>query len=330
MTIWLIDNWLHISVPLLAFAAVLILGFFARRNINKYLKRHEQTWVVDTFVETLWRPFLLWFLMLGTYVAIEVSIFSQTIKRLTNEGLASIFVFSLVWTFIILSERLIRSYLSKTKTLQSLIPVASNSARIIVLITGILVVLEIWGVPTIPIIFLLCGCIFITGIAFRNTLSNLLAGLEIVYSEHVKVGHLVRLESGDMGHITQISWTQTIIQNDQGDLIIIPNSKLMVNGITNYGAVITPNIDNSVQKDKAFGPEGSIAKLSERETQVLGSIGSGATNREIAEKLFISECTVKSHMRSILNKLNLSNRQQAAVCAQREGLITERDSTGTD
>jgi DNA-binding NarL/FixJ family response regulator len=58
---------------------------------------------------------------------------------------------------------------------------------------------------------------------------------------------------------------------------------------------------------------------------VLALIGTGATNREIAEKLIISEHTVKSHLRSILNKLDIRNRQQAAAYAEREGLVAAPD-----
>lgn len=70
--------------------------------------------------------------------------------------------------------------------------------------------------------------------------------------------------------------------------------------------------------------------LSEREREVLGHIGNGSTNRQIARKLFISEHTVKVHVRSILNKLNLQNRQQAAVYASEEGLITPLNSENSE
>lgn len=65
--------------------------------------------------------------------------------------------------------------------------------------------------------------------------------------------------------------------------------------------------------------------LSDREREVLGLVGRGATNREIAGKLIISEHTVKVHLRTILNKLNLQNRQQAAAYAAKEGLLKESE-----
>ena len=62
-------------------------------------------------------------------------------------------------------------------------------------------------------------------------------------------------------------------------------------------------------------------RLSDREREVLSHVGDGLSNRQIARQLYISEHTVKVHVRSILNKLNFQNRQQAAVYAAGEGLI---------
>jgi|GEM_PF-299894 len=64
-----------------------------------------------------------------------------------------------------------------------------------------------------------------------------------------------------------------------------------------------------------------IDALTEREKDVLRLVARGATNRDIAEELVITENTVKVHLRNILDKLQLRNRQQAAAYAVQEGLI---------
>jgi DNA-binding NarL/FixJ family response regulator len=60
---------------------------------------------------------------------------------------------------------------------------------------------------------------------------------------------------------------------------------------------------------------------SERETEILRLLVKGATNKEIAETLFIAENTAKVHIKNILEKLGLRNRQQAAAYAVQEGLV---------
>ena len=62
-------------------------------------------------------------------------------------------------------------------------------------------------------------------------------------------------------------------------------------------------------------------KLTPRELEILRALGRGATNQEIAEELFISPHTVKIHVRRILAKMGLRNRQQAAAYAAAEGLL---------
>ncbi|MEO0012256.1 MAG: hypothetical protein RLZZ535_645 [Cyanobacteriota bacterium] len=66
----------------------------------------------------------------------------------------------------------------------------------------------------------------------------------------------------------------------------------------------------------------SLQALSPREKEVLSLIAQGANNKEIAQKLYIAERTVKAHVTSILSQLNLRDRTQAAILAtQYRGLL---------
>ncbi|WP_199430764.1 response regulator [Qaidamihabitans albus] len=62
-----------------------------------------------------------------------------------------------------------------------------------------------------------------------------------------------------------------------------------------------------------------LAGLSERERDVLDLIGQGMSNREIAERLFLAEKTVKNHVTSLLGKLGMQRRTQAAAWVARRG-----------
>ena len=61
--------------------------------------------------------------------------------------------------------------------------------------------------------------------------------------------------------------------------------------------------------------------LTAREYEVLNCLAKGATNKELAEELFISEKTVKSHLNSIFRKLNVSRRLEAILYAIKKGLV---------
>ena len=60
-----------------------------------------------------------------------------------------------------------------------------------------------------------------------------------------------------------------------------------------------------------------LARLSDREREILGLVAEGLTNRQIGERLFLAEKTVKNYVSSILAKLGLERRTQAAVLASR-------------
>jgi DNA-binding NarL/FixJ family response regulator len=64
--------------------------------------------------------------------------------------------------------------------------------------------------------------------------------------------------------------------------------------------------------------------LTTRETEVLGLVAGGATNKEIAGTLGLSPSTVKNHLQNILGKLHLQNRVQAAAYALRQGLTPNK------
>lgn len=68
-------------------------------------------------------------------------------------------------------------------------------------------------------------------------------------------------------------------------------------------------------------PSLKTTDLTSREIDVLRLIAQGTTNREIAEKLVISEGTVKNHITNILSRLGLRDRTQAAIYARENGLL---------
>ncbi len=68
-------------------------------------------------------------------------------------------------------------------------------------------------------------------------------------------------------------------------------------------------------------------RLTTRELDVLRQVARGLSNREVADTLFISENTVKNHVRNILEKLHLHTRMEAVMYAMRERLFDVRDAT---
>ncbi|MEU8269982.1 response regulator transcription factor [Sphaerisporangium sp. NPDC049002] len=82
--------------------------------------------------------------------------------------------------------------------------------------------------------------------------------------------------------------------------------------------VLSPSVAG-VMTNRAHAPEQRT--LSRREFEVLGLIARGATNREVAAKLFITEATVKTHLLHIFAKLEVNDRAAAVAAAYETGLL---------
>lgn len=91
-------------------------------------------------------------------------------------------------------------------------------------------------------------------------------------------------------------------------------------------AIIAPSITKRLITEFASRPQSAepegLKDLTEREVEVLQLVARGLSNAEIAEELFVSETTVKTHVSHILTKLQLRDRVQAVVVAYESGLIT--------
>jgi len=103
--------------------------------------------------------------------------------------------------------------------------------------------------------------------------------------------------------------------------------------IAQGGVIVSPLMATKLLtefKDLSAGVErepipGTDTDLSPREGEVLQLVAQGAPNKKIADSLFISENTVKTHLRNIMEKLHLANRSQAAAYAVQRGLVQYKE-----
>jgi len=101
----------------------------------------------------------------------------------------------------------------------------------------------------------------------------------------------------------------------EGDAVITPH---LAARLLDEFAALSQTRDDPVRTNGTRGP-----KVTDRERDILQLLVEGATNKDIAERLGITENTVKVHLRNILEKLHLRNRQQAAAFAVSAGLVRQ-------
>jgi len=79
--------------------------------------------------------------------------------------------------------------------------------------------------------------------------------------------------------------------------------------------------NQTIPASLSFATDDPIDTLTTRETEVLSFVAQGSNNQEIAEKLFVREVTIKTHLNNIFKKLNVSNRTQAVLLAMQLKII---------
>jgi len=121
---------------------------------------------------------------------------------------------------------------------------------------------------------------------------------------------------------------ETLNLGANGYMLKDADSSSLVSAIVNVyngGTYIHPSLAGELlkeinkKKDKS-GLKNGIESLTKREYEVLLLIAEGLSNRDISDKLIISEKTVKNHVSSILRKLDLTDRTQAAIYAYRHNV----------
>ena len=115
-------------------------------------------------------------------------------------------------------------------------------------------------------------------------------------------GYLLKDVSSDtlVSAITAAARGESFLQSTITGRVVEAFARLMESGGTRAEALVMP--------------------LSPREREILAILGSGASNKEIADRLFLAEGTVKNHVTSILTKLDVRDRTQAALRARQLGL----------
>jgi len=138
----------------------------------------------------------------------------------------------------------------------------------------------------------------------------------VLTSYHKDVHIFPALRAGAISYILKDikmdKLADTLRRTVQGEIILHPR----------VASRVLQNIRGDHDDDQAL-----FANLTDREQEVLRVIANGLTNSQIAEKLVISENTVKGHVSNILSKLHVADRTQVAVYAWKRGLV-QRENSG--
>ena len=131
-----------------------------------------------------------------------------------------------------------------------------------------------------------------------------------------------RTRAADHHVLIELGATGLVLKSERPEILIKAISKVHSGEVWLDRTVTARVLARIVQRRNSHDAEADkISSLTPREHEIIALVGEGMKNGTIAERLFVSEATVRNHLTSILSKLELSDRFELAVYAFRHGLV---------
>jgi len=226
-----------IAIALAYIGGGLMLGYIFEKIVLKAVKKivARTSWQADNIiVHSLTGMMTLWFLLGGIYGAVLHLHVPRATLDVVHKGLLVVFILSFTIVLARIAADFVSLYSRQVGGVFLSTSIFVNITRIVVYVIGILVILQSLGISIAPILTALGVGGLAVALALQDTLSNLFAGIHVIASGQLKPGDYVRMDSGEEGYITDISWRYSTIRMPSSNMIIVPNAKLASAIVTNY------------------------------------------------------------------------------------------------
>jgi small-conductance mechanosensitive channel len=245
--------------PYFRFLAILvitiIIAFLAKiilKQVLKPLAKKTKTKIDDLIIKSLSSLVFYIVFLVGFKVGLQQFEFKTTVyDNLINTFL--IFVITILLLKIIgnFAQQWLREWKFRTKTTadERLIPLLQKILKAVVIILAVIFAFNAWKINISPLLTTVGIAGLAVGLAVKDTLSNILGGLQLVLDKTFKVGDKVELESGEMGVILDIGLRSTKLKTYDHEVIFIPNGYLAnakIKNFTHPDVSIRVNVDFGV------------------------------------------------------------------------------------
>ncbi|GFE60700.1 mechanosensitive ion channel family protein [Geobacter sp. AOG2] len=226
-------NMLLTSACLLVASAVigLIMEKFVLHRLEALTRR--TAWEGDEIIITSLRGLTFYACFLaGSYGVSQFLHLNGRIRDISGKLLLVLFLLLITVFLMRLAAGFVSHYAKK-----AVLPATSifiNLAKAIAFSMGALIILQSLGISITPILTALGVGGLAVALALQDTLSNIFSGLHIIATRQIRQGDYIRLDGGEEGYVTDITWRNTVVQTLPNNMVLVPNSKLAGAIVTNY------------------------------------------------------------------------------------------------
>jgi MscS family membrane protein len=245
--------YLKFLFVLIVTLVIAILVKYIFRKVLKPLTKKTKTKVDDIIIKSISSIVFYVVLVLGIkyglqYFELKITIYNNLVNTL------------LVIIVSLLLVRIINNFFkhwaeewrhkTKTTTDERIIPLLQKIVKAVVIILAVIFVFSAWNINISPLLATAGIAGLAIGLAVKDSLANILGGLQLVLDKTFKVGDKVELESGEMGVILDIGLRSTKLKTYDNEVIFIPNGFLANAKIKNF-----THPDLSIRVNVNFGVE---------------------------------------------------------------------------
>jgi small-conductance mechanosensitive channel len=217
------------------FVSGAVIGFILEKFVLHRLEKLARftPWEGDEIVIDSLKGLVLYSCLLaGLYGATLRLPLDDRIRTIVGKVILILFLLIVTVVMMRMATGFVKHYAEK-----AVLPSTSifiNLAKVIAFALGMLIILQSVGISITPILTALGVGGIAVALALQDTLSNIFAGLHIIATRQIRPGNFIRLDSGEEGYVTDITWRNTMIRTLPNNMVLIPNSKLSGAIVTNY------------------------------------------------------------------------------------------------
>ena len=211
-----------------------ILGLLVQRlfthRLRDLAKKTAVAWD-DLLVESMRGFLVLWLILAGLAISLKLLPLAPEPLKIAQRALGVLVILSAILFFTRLARKAIYVYVDRIVEVPT--SIFKNFATAVIDVLGFVIVLDYLGVRIAPLLTALGVGGLAVALALQDTMSNLFAGLNILMTRKIRPGDYVRLDTGEEGIVSDITWRNTTLRAPENNMVVVPNSKLGAAIVTN-------------------------------------------------------------------------------------------------
>lgn len=222
-----------IGISIIAFS--FLIGLVFRKILFSRLQKlaeKTQTKLDDILIRSARRMIIVWFFLAGLSATLKIIMLPPDVNKILQKIILIGAISSVVWVCGKIAVGFVELYLEELVGAST--SLFKQITYIVFFSIGLMLILHSIGISITPLITALGVGGLAVALALQETLTNLFAGLHIIATKKVRPGDYIKLETGEEGYVTDITWRNTTVKALPNNLIIIPNAKLSSSIVTNF------------------------------------------------------------------------------------------------